>query len=164
MSWATVHGFCTVGSCHERFVENKSGNCFIANWLIHQKKGGICLPAGSTLVINQWLIAHLSRWSLYLLFALCVDHRHHSNRERWVQQNMHQVNPALVGSSYPGSVLVSKTSTHYIPGEVAFPSLMIGWVWIPLLWSGDASVLEKGSQKSGHFSWLSNFQYLGALP
>ena len=85
----------------------------------------------------------------YLLFVLIIGIH---PTERRVQQCMHQVNPALVGSSYPGSVLVSKTSTHYISGEVAFPSLMIGWVWIPLLWSGDASVLGKGSQKNGTFS------------
>ena len=50
-----------------------------------------------------------------------------------------------------------------ILGDVAIPSLMIGWVWIPLLWSGDASVLGKGSQKKVNFSGLSNFQFLGAL-
>ena len=62
--------------------------------------------------------------------------------ERRVQQYMHQVNPTLVGSSYPGSVLASKTSTHYILGEVpALPSLMIGWVLIILLWSGEVEML-----------------------
>ena len=98
----TVHNVCTVGSYHERFVENKSGNCFIANWLIHRKKtehrkAGIACQLG-----QPWLIAHLGDLCIfYLLFVLLIGIL---PTERRVQQCIHQVNPTLVGSSYQGLV------------------------------------------------------------